>query len=92
MSINRYNPRRDVNELEIVNALKQVGCTVIRSNAVDLIVGYKGVNYLMEIKCDHKAYLKPSQIKLMAEWEGQYAIVTTITEAMSVINIKGESL
>lgn len=30
MSLNRYNPRRDANEVEIVRALQKIGCVVLR--------------------------------------------------------------
>ena len=55
MTINRYAARTDANQAEIVTALAAAGAT-IRSTAsigngfADLAVGFRGVNYLLEIK------------------------------------------
>lgn len=53
MSLNRRNPRRDANELPIVQALKQIGASVARISEPgmpDLIVWYRGSITLLEIK------------------------------------------
>jgi hypothetical protein len=84
-------PRRarkaDANQAIIVALLRELpGVAVLVLNAeVDLIVGYRGRNYLLEVKRDHKAKLKPSQEKLRTTWPGQYSIVSTIDDALAVI-------
>lgn len=87
--IRRYAARRDANEVEIVRALEAVGCSVLRVDAVDLIVGRAGVNYLIECKDGRKSAgnrpLTPAQKKLRAEWRGQYAVVTSVDEALAVV-------
>jgi len=49
----RRHAKRDVNEKDIVDGLRAVSATVDRINEEDmpdLIVGFRGVNYLIEIK------------------------------------------
>ena len=86
--IRRYAARRDANEGEIVKALEAIGCSVLRLDAVDLIVGRAGVNYLLECKDGRKSAgnrpLTPAQKKLRSEWRGQYAVVLSADEAVAV--------
>ena len=88
----RYAARRDANEGEIVKALQAIGCSVLRLDAVDLIVGLRGVNYLLECKDGRKSVgnrpLTAAQKKLRAEWRGQYAVVTTVEEALAVVTAR----
>lgn len=42
--------RKDGNHVEIRNALMAVGATVHESDWVDLIAGYRGRTYLIEVK------------------------------------------
>lgn len=85
----RYAARRDANEGEIVKALLAIGCSVMRVDSVDLIVGRAGVNYLLECKDGRKTAgnrpLTPAQVKLRAGWRGQYAVVTSVEEALAVV-------
>lgn len=97
MSLNRYGVKRDANELEIVKALLKLGCTVMRADQVDLIVGYKGINYLMEVKNPKnkpkkatsltKYYIAPHQQSLQDTWQGQIAVIETLEQALEVIGI-----
>ena len=53
MSLHRYDAARDKNEPEIVHALRQVGAYVALINGTgvpDLLVGYKGETFLLEVK------------------------------------------
>ena len=50
----RRDARRDDNEYEIIQALEAIGCTVRRlDRPVDLLVGYRASNYLIEVKNPH---------------------------------------
>jgi hemin uptake protein HemP len=89
-------PRRarkvDANQAAIVAALRAIpGVQVLVLNAeVDLIVGHRGRNYLLEVKRDHRpSRLKPSQEAMRITWPGQYAIVSTLDEALAVTGIGG---
>jgi hypothetical protein len=49
----KYAKQRDANEVEIVDALRAVGCTVTRlgdAGVPDLLVGRDGRTYLLEVK------------------------------------------
>lgn len=90
----RKKARVDSNQKEIVEALKKIGCSVVSlapmgRGVPDLLVGYKGHNYLLEIK---DGTLPPSKQKLTEDeqkffdsWLGQRAIVRTSEEAIKVI-------
>lgn len=87
------NPRRaartDANQAAIVAALRDAGATVFCTNNVgdgfpDLVVGYRGRNYLLEVKSD-RGRLTPSQEKLHTTWQGTIQVVKTPQEALNVI-------
>lgn len=84
MSIKRYAARRDGNEMPIVNALRKVGCTIKRLDFCDLLVGWRGRNFLLEVKTE-KGQLKESQEEMVRSWRGQYEIVRTAEEALRAI-------
>ena len=82
MSINRYNPRRDANEPEIVEAFKSMGFSVERLNTpLDLLVGWNKVNYLVEVKLPDKK-LNENQVIFTDQWKGQYFICYTADDAI----------
>jgi hypothetical protein len=84
----------DANQPLIVKALRDAGCTVQHLHGVgqgcpDLLVGFRGRNFLMEIKDPSR---KPSERKLSDDeklwhgaWNGQVQIVETVEEALGVI-------
>ena len=92
--------RRDINEPEIIAALKAVGATVecipTGQGVPDLLVGYQGVNYLMEVKPEpvkgkvfaSHVQLNKQQVKWHKEWRGQKAVVRTPEEALTVLGIQ----
>lgn len=84
MSLNRYAKRRDPNEPAIVKALEAVGASVKRLDEVDLLIGWRGHNFLLEVK-GPKGALKPSQEEMIRSWRGQYGIVRTADEALRTI-------
>ena len=84
MKYQGYNPKRDANEPEIVEALQAVGASVLRADDVDLIVGYRGVNYLMEIKTP-EGKLNKKQQKFFRSWKGQVNIIRTVDQALMLI-------
>ena len=80
----RYDAQRDANEKEIVEALRAVGAKVMRLDDVDLLVGFRGVNYLLEVKMP-KGRLNKKQEKFFRGWVGQVNIVRTIDQALGLI-------
>jgi hypothetical protein len=85
---NRHNPQRDANEPEIIEALKAKGAIVWRLNGKgipDLLVGYKSVTILAEVKTA-KGKTKPAQDVFFDTWQGGKAcIVKTVEEAISLL-------
>ena len=90
MSINRYNPKRDANEKEVVDYFKSQGISVVRLNTpMDLLLGYNHVNYLVEVKIEGKG-LNKNQKDFVKEWRGQWAMIDSIDRAIALVDyIKG---
>jgi Holliday junction resolvase len=70
----RRAAKRDIAEPEIITALTRCGFSVYRLNQpVDLLAGYRGVNYLIECKSGSKGYaraLNENQQEFAAQWNG----------------------
>jgi len=83
----------DGNQSEIVEALRAVGASVFLLHAVgcgcpDLLVGFRGVNYLLEIKCGRHAKLTPAERRFFDVWSGYAEVVRTVDEAYAVIGVE----
>jgi hypothetical protein len=83
--------KRDENEPEIIAAYKAVGATVdqnpIGKGRTDLDVGFRGVNYKVEVKMPG-GRLTGVQVDWHQEWKGQKAVVSNVKEALEVIGIR----
>lgn len=85
-----YAKRRDMNEPTIVGALEAIGASVQRLDSpLDLLVGWRGTNYLVEVKDGHK---RPSARPLtddekffIATWRGSALVVRCTAEALCAI-------
>jgi hypothetical protein len=67
----RHAKRTDANQEAIVKALRDAGADVwIISLPVDLLVGYKGHSFLVEIKTDAKKRLTALQADFFENWSG----------------------
>lgn len=77
MSKNRYAARVDANQPQIVKDLRKLPGVTIQDHMDDIVVGYKGSTFWIEIKTGPKAEVKESQKKLLKEWTGHYAICWT---------------
>jgi len=89
----RYG-RTDLNQKEIVAYLREHGATVaILSNVgggiPDLLVGYEGKNFLIEVKSTVTNYgrngLNDMQIEWHDKWKGQVSVVNTKEEALDLL-------
>ena len=79
----------DANHSTIIAALRQVGATVqdlakVGQGCPDILVGYRGQNYLMEIKTNKGKATLP-QIAWHTFWQGQVVVVRDVDEALHVI-------
>ena len=84
----------DSNQSKITKALRDFGATVQHLHAVgkgcpDLLVGYKGSNYLLEVKDGEKPEsqrkLTPDQVIWHYDWKGQVVVVNSAQEAIDTI-------
>lgn len=86
----RYGKKADDNQKNIVQALEQIGCDVLEIGwPLDLLVGYRRRNWLLEVKDPAKApsdrKLTGEQVQFFNTWRGQRAKVETIDEAIAVV-------
>ena len=85
----RRAAKRDASEAAIVDALRAVGATVVRTDWCDLTVGFRGRNFALECKTG-KGKLTRSQTDLLRTWAGHYDIVRTPDEALVAIGATHE--
>ena len=94
----RRRARVDANQRQIVQALRAIGATVEPLHFVgrgfpDVLVGYRGVNLLLEIKDGEKPpsarHLTPDEQEWHAKWRGQVAVVESVEEAIELVQAVG---
>jgi len=88
---------KDDNHAQIASDLEATGVSVVDTSGVgngfgDIVAGWRGVNYILEVKDPTK---KPSARKLTKKevrfhtiWKGQRAVVETSDQAFAVLGIK----
>lgn len=90
------NLRTDANQQEIVEALRKVGAAVLVTPKVckgfpDLIVGFGGTNFLVEVKNPKTRYgqkgLSENQKRWSALWPSPVFCVKSVAEALAVIGV-----
>jgi len=86
--------RVDSNQAQIVAELRQMGCAVqslasVRDGCPDLLVSFRGCNYLFEVKDPKqppsKRQLTKLEKKWHEEWRGQVHVIHNTKEALAVI-------
>ena len=93
MALARYANRRDENEPGIVADLRQIGASVCLLDVpCDLLVGYRGTNYLIEVKRplgpqggSSGRELTQGQDAFAATWRGQFRVARSSDEALRII-------
>lgn len=82
----QYAQRKDGNQQDIIDALEEIGCDVwVAHQPVDLIVGFRGRSYLLEVKRPKEKVRTPAQLKFHRDWRGHKAIVRTAQEAIDAV-------
>ena len=90
----RTASRVDANQPAIVQALWAFGASVLHvhqlKNCFDILVGYRGRTFLMEVKDPtqppSKRQLTEGEARFKAEWRGsEYHVVHTVVEALTII-------
>ena len=88
MIMPRYNPKVDQNQKEIVDALNAIGCSVVViGRPVDLLVGFRKRNFLLECKVKGSENRKDQQDQRdwIRYWRGQVRMVTDADEAIALV-------
>ena len=93
----RKAAKTDANHSQVVNALRQIGASVqslatTGKGCPDLLVGYHGINYLMEVK-DGDKVLSKQKLTIDQEhwhslWRGSVHIVKSVNEALKILQDK----
>lgn len=70
-------------------ALRSVGASVFSTATIgkgfpDLVVGFRGVTYLMEVKAP-TGKLRPAQTAFLLKWRGRAVVVHSVEEALRAI-------
>jgi hypothetical protein len=76
--------RLDGNHHTIADGLRRVGASVCEKGPLDLLVGFRGKNYLLEVKTA-RGQLRASQKTFLAGWQGTAAVVRSLEEALQAI-------
>ena len=93
----RKRAKIDDNQTVIVKALRAIGASVqslatIGGGCPDLVVGYRGVNYLLEIKDGSKPpskrKLTPDEREFIDNWRGKVSVVNSINDAIKAVAVK----
>ena len=89
----RRAARVDENQASIVKALREAGAYVwIIGLPVDLLVGYNGHSFLVEIKTDSKKRLTALQADFFEKWTGSaLARIDSPEAALRMIGVKDGS-
>jgi Holliday junction resolvase len=94
MGYSKRNAKKDGNQTRLVNQLRACGISVAITHRLgdgfpDIVAGWQGKNYLLEIKDPAQV---PSKRKLSKDeeifrdaWKGQYDIVETLDDVLQII-------
>jgi hypothetical protein len=93
----RRAARTDGNQSWIVEGLRRAGATVQPLHAVgagcpDLLVGFRGRNWLLEVKDPSKPksdqVLTPDQVTWHGGWRGRAVVVKSLEDALKEISCR----
>ena len=89
--------RTDANHKEIVDAIRKIPfLSVFSTHAIgkgfpDIVIGYKGINYLVEIKDGAKTKsqkkLTEDEIKFHQSWFGQIIVCECVKDVLQLLKI-----
>lgn len=97
----QYRQRIDPNQPAIVKALRARGASVqslgsVGAGCPDLLVGFKGINLIMEVKDpdsdapagrNHPLKLNPAQVDWFETWNGSAKVVMSVEDAMNMLDV-----
>lgn len=77
-----YKNRRDQNEPEVFQTLREAGIMVYPTDKpLDAVCGYMGQTYLVEVKNGPRAPLTRQQRAFLKDWTGHAIVLTSQEEA-----------
>lgn len=85
--------RRDLTHAEVRDGMREVyGAKAVLDTAdlgdgfPDLVLGARGVTFMLEVKKDTKAEMQPRQIELMVAWRGgPWLVVVSFRDAFEQV-------
>jgi Holliday junction resolvase len=90
----RLKARVDSNQKKIVSELRKMGCSILHTHqlgkgAPDIIVGYNGNNYLIEIKDGSKTLsqqrLTRDELQFQSNWNGSYFVCNSVEQIKEIL-------
>ena len=86
----RTASRVDGNQKQIVGALRGIGASVLHvhqlKNCFDILVGYRGRTFLMELKASEKEKLTEGEAEFKSTWRGsEYHVVYSVDQALAIV-------
>lgn len=84
----KYGAKVDDNQKQIVAALEKIGCTVLTiGKPVDLLVGLRSRNFLIEVKNPNSSGYKGTkeQRDFIRDWPGQVQVLWTAEQAIKLV-------
>jgi hypothetical protein len=85
VTIKRYGPKRDLNELGIVRGLRQIGCRILRLDPVDLLCLHHGRLWLIEVKTPRSRTRRTQQQRALTLDGWPIHFVTSLPQAIAVV-------
>jgi hypothetical protein len=89
--------RADANQPQLIRSIRKLpGVSVFLTHTVgkgfvDAVIGFRGVNYLVEIKDPGKSKsrkkLTPDEETFHRNWTGQVAVVETLEDVLKLLNL-----
>lgn len=93
--MSRRRGRIDQNQTEIVEGLRKFGASVevlsnVGGGVPDLLVGWRGTNYLIEVKSTVTSYGRNGLNQMQQDWHdkwlGHKAVAESLDEAITIIS------
>lgn len=87
----KFSHQVDVNQPEIVAELRKLGISVcilsrVGNGVPDILCGYKGTNWLFEIKNSGKK-LTPDEVIFRDTWNGQVNVIENTKDALVLMGV-----
>jgi len=89
----------DANQTAIIRALRKAGVSVqplhtVGQGCPDIIAGFRGVNYLLEIKDGSKSPsargLTDAQLRWHVLWSGHVSIAESVDDALGIVGVTAD--